>query len=184
MTTEQYLLIALLAIAGVFLLRRLANATHAWRYHGLMLVTCPETRKPAAVKIAGLRAALSEFLNRGQLELNACSRWPERRDCDQDCVCQIERDPEDHRVWNIASQWFAGKRCVYCRKPIEQLTHLDHAPALMQTEDRTTVEWRNMPPEQLPGAFSKCVPVCWSCHMTETFLRKFPDRAITRPWKR
>jgi hypothetical protein len=183
MATEQYLVIALLVIAAAFLIRRLVAAGRAWRYHGLMLVTCPETRKPAAVRVATFRAALGEFLNTGQRRLSACSRWPQRRDCDQDCVCQIERDPKHHRVWNIASEWFAEKKCVYCGKPIDPLSHLDHAPALMKIPDRKTVEWKYLPAEQLPAAFSECVPACWSCHMTETFLRKFPGRAVVRPWR-
>jgi len=183
MATEQYLVIALLAIAAAFLIRRLEVAAHAWRYPVLMLVTCPETRKPAAVRVATFRAAISEFLNRGDTKLSACSRWPERRDCDQDCVCQIERDPADHRVWNIASEWFTGKRCAYCRKPIDPLSHVDRAPAVMRILDRRTVEWKDLPAEQLPAAFSECVPVCWGCHMTETFLRKFPGRAVVRPWQ-
>jgi hypothetical protein len=182
MATEQYLGIALLVIAAAFLIRRLVAAGHTWRYHGLMLVTCPETRKPAAVRVATFRSALGEFLHTGQNRLSQCSRWPQRRDCAQDCVCQIERDPKDHRVWNIASEWFAEKKCVYCRKPIDPLSHLDHAPALMKIADRKIVEWKDLPAEQLPAAFSECVPVCWSCHMTKTFLRKFPGRAVVRPW--
>jgi hypothetical protein len=181
MATEQYLFIVLVVIGAAFLIRRLAAAAWAWKYHGLMLVTCPETRKPAAIKVGTIRVALREFVNRGHIELCSCSRWPERRDCDQDCVREIEKVPEDHRVWKIASEWFAGKQCVYCRKSIEPVSHLDRAPALLR-RDRKTVEWRDLPAEDLPEAFSECAPVCWSCHMTETFLRKFPGRAVVRPW--
>jgi hypothetical protein len=182
MTTEQYLVIALLAITAAFLIRRIVAAVSAWKYHGLMLVTCPETRRPAAVRVGIARAALREFVNRGHIELCSCSRWPERGDCDQDCLPEIEKAPEDHRVWQIASEWFAGKKCAFCRKPIERVSHLDHAPALVRIADRMTVEWRDLPAEDLPGAFSECAPACWSCHMTETFLRKFPGRAVVRPW--
>ena len=183
MVTEEYLVVALIVIAMAFLVRRLAAASHAWRYHGLMVVRCPETRQPAAVHVGIFRAALSEFFNKGEVRLSSCSRWPERRDCDQDCVCQIERDPKDHRVWDMASEWFADKKCVFCGKPIYPLSHLDHAPALMRIIDRKTVEWKNLPAEQLPAAFSECVPVCWGCHMTETFMRKYPARAVVRPWR-
>jgi hypothetical protein len=148
-----------------------------------MLVTCPETRKPAAVRVGIFRAALREFLNRGHVELCSCTRWPERQDCDQDCLREIEKTPKDRRVWNIASEWFAGKKCVYCRKPIEAVSHVDRPPALMRIADHRTVEWKDLPPEQLPAAFAECAPVCWSCHTTETFLRKFPGRAVQRPWQ-
>jgi hypothetical protein len=185
MKIEYYFFIALLVIAAAFLIRWVQAAAHAWRYHGLMLVTCPETRKPAAVRAATFRAALSEFLNnKGQIRLSACSRWPERRNCSQDCVCQIEQDPKDHRVWNIASQWFTGKKCVYCHKPIDPLSDLDDAPALMRIPDCKTVEWKDLPAEQLPAAFSECVPVCWSCHITETLIREHPERVTFRRWER
>lgn len=183
MATEQYLVIALLVIAAAFLTRRLVAAAYAWKYHGMMLVTCPENHKPAAVKVATARAALHEFIKRGHLELGDCSRFHGRPDCDQDCLREIEDSPAEHRVWNIASQWFQGKQCVYCHKPIEPPSHIDHAPALMRIVDRKTVEWKNLPAEELPNAFAECVPVCWSCHMTETFLRKFPEKAVVRPWQ-
>jgi len=153
MASEQYLLIALLVIAAAFLLRRLRVAASAWKYHGLMLVRCPENNKPAAVKVGTFRAALRGSVNHGQLELCSCSRWPEHRDCDQDCVRELEYAPADHRVWTIASKWFVGKNCIYCRRPIGRVSHLDHAPALMKMVDRKTVEWRDLRVEYCPKLF-------------------------------
>ena len=184
MLSEQYLVIALVAIVAAFLIRRLIASAHAWKFHGQMLVSCPENRNSAAVKLSLLRAAAGEFINRPDLDLKDCSRWPERRDCDRSCLPQIEENPDEHRVWTIASKWFEGKRCTICRKPLETVSHADHAPALMRKSDRKTVEWRSLQPEQLPQAFAECVPVCWSCHMTETILRKFPDRGFIRPYGR
>lgn len=183
MLTEQYLVIALVAIVAAFIIRRLIASAGALKFHGTMLVTCPENHKSAAVKPSVLRAAAGEFIKRPDLELTSCSRWPERRDCDQTCLFQVEKDPDAHRVWTIASKWFEGKKCFLCRKPIEPVSHMDHAPALMRRIDRKTVEWRNLPPEQLLDAFTECVPLCWSCHITETFLRKFPD-TLNRPYHR
>lgn len=184
MLTEEYLVMALVVVVGAFVIRRLVVSADAWKFHGTMLVTCPENHKPAAVKPSLVRAVGGEFIKRPDLELKSCSRWPELRDCDQTCLFQIEQGPDEHRVWNIAGKWFEGKKCAVCRKPIEPVSHIDHAPALMTVADRKTVEWRDLPPEQLPAAFAKCVPVCWSCHMTETFLRKFPDRGFNRPYHR
>jgi hypothetical protein len=184
MITEEYLLIALAAIAAVIVGRRLAASMYAWKFRGPMLVTCPENQNAAAVKVAVFRAAVDEFAGRQRLQLKDCSRWPERQECDRNCLRQIERNPDEHRVWNVAAKWFAGKKCVLCRKPIEPVSHFDHAPALMKIVDRKTVEWTNVSFEKLPAAFAECVPVCWSCHMTETFLRKFPGRAVVRPFHR
>ena len=180
MAGEVYLLVALVVVAVAYLM---SPVREVLRFRGKMLVTCPETRKPAAVKVATWRATLAALLGRRDIELSNCSRWPEREDCGQDCICQITADPESHRVWSIASQWFDGKKCVYCRKPIEKVSHFDRRPALLNAE-RKTIEWDRIPAEKLPEALCGCLPVCWSCHITETFLREHPERVVFRPWKR
>jgi len=178
MATEVYLFIALLAIALVYVTKRVWEAL---KFRGKMLVTCPETHEPAAVKVNVPRAAVEAMVGRHKLALCNCSRWPERADCDQACLEQIERDPERHRVWTIASNWYAGKRCIYCRKPIETLSHFDRSPALLDYEWKTA-EWDHLPAETLPAEFSRELPVCWSCHVTETLLREHPDVVTFRPW--
>lgn len=180
MATEVYVVIALLAIAIVFVTRRVWGAL---TFRGKMLITCPETHAPAAVKVNLRRATLNALAGRDDLELCDCSRWPERADCDQDCLPQVERDPENHRVWSIASHWFAGKKCVYCGKRIDTLSHFDHKPALLDRESKTE-EWNDLPAESLPGAFSEDLPVCWSCHMTQKFVREHPDMVVVRPWEK
>lgn len=180
MVTETYLFITLLAIAIVYVTKR---AWEASRFRGKMLVTCPETHEPAAVKVNVGRAVVKRMVGRKELELCECSRWPERRECAQGCLEQVEPDPENHRVWTIAAQWFAGKKCVYCRTPIEKLSHFDRRPALLNRE-RKTAEWDDVPAESLPQAFSTDLPVCWSCHMTQTFVREHPDLIVHRPWEK
>jgi hypothetical protein len=180
MAGEVYLLLALVIVAIAY---SISPVRKVLRFRGKMLVTCPETKKPAAVKVATWRATLAALVGRRDIELSNCSRWPEREDCEQDCLCQLEADPESHRVWSIASRWYEGKKCVYCQKPIEKFSHLDRRPALLNAE-RKTIEWHLIPAEELPEALWGCQPVCWSCHMTETFLREHPDLVTFRPWKR
>ena len=180
MASEAYVLIAVLLMATAYLMYRLHQVLE---FRGEMLVTCPETQKPAAVKVATWRAAMPAIVGQRHMELNRCSRWPERHDCGQDCLCQIEADPESHRVWSIASRWYEGKRCVYCGKPIERLSHLDRRPALLDAEKKS-VEWDRIPAEKLPDALGGCLPVCWNCHTIETLIREHPDRVFFRPWER
>src|SRR5208282_315956 len=110
------------------------------KYEGKMLVTCPETGKPAAVKVNFWRAVIASLRGRRTIELSACSRWPERRDCDQACLCEIEANPEAHQAWTVAAKWFAGKNCAYCGNAIEPVKHLDRMPALVNLEKKT-FEW-------------------------------------------
>jgi hypothetical protein len=180
MATEVYVVIAMLAIAVVYVTRRVWEGL---RFRGKMLVTCPETHEPAAVKVNVGHAAVHAIAGKPELELCDCSRWPERGDCDQECLEQVERDPENHRVWTIAAHWYAGKKCAYCRKPIETLSHFDRSPALLDRE-RKTAEWDDIPAETLPGEFSRDLPVCWSCHVTQKFVRDNPDLVVFRPWEK
>lgn len=184
MANEIYLVIGVLAIGIVWLLMRVDAATRQMlKYRGRMLVTCPETRKPAAVKIATARAGLRAFFGKSKVDLSDCSRWPERADCQQDCICQVEDDPESHRVWTMASRWYAGRKCVYCHKPFAALSHVDRRPAL-RDPDGGTIEWTELPEEMLPEALAKCQPVCWSCHIAQTYRREHPDQVVDRPWER
>jgi hypothetical protein len=180
MATEVYLFVALIAIAIVYVTRRVWEGL---RFRGKMLVTCPETHEPAAVKVNVARAAIQAIAGRKEHELCDCSRWPERGGCDQDCVEQVEQDPENHRVWKIAEHWYAGKQCAYCQKPIEMLSHFDRSPALLDRE-RKTAEWDSIPAENLPGEFSKDLPVCWSCHIAQAFWREHPELVVYQPWQK
>jgi hypothetical protein len=46
------------------------------------------------------------------------------------------------------------------------------------------VQWSEIPAEELPEVFETHLPVCWSCHIAETFRREYPKRVVDRPWKR
>ncbi|HVN07466.1 MAG TPA: hypothetical protein VMV61_00720 [Patescibacteria group bacterium] len=179
MTTLIWILIAAAIVASY-----LAGQILRFRkYEGKMLVTCPETGKPAAVKVNFWRAVWASLRGRRRIELASCSRWPERADCDQDCVCEIESNPEAHQAWTIAAKWFEGKRCTYCGVAIPGVKHLDRMPALLNLEKKT-FEWNQLPVEDLPDALEVCKPVCWNCHIAETFVREHPELVTPRPWKK
>jgi hypothetical protein len=174
------LVIAVLALAvGLFVFRAIPGIRAYFDYRGKRLITCPETHKPAAVDVAAGDAALGAFLSEPTLRLKDCSRWPERQDCGQDCLQQIEVNPENCLVWNIVSAWYEGKKCVFCHKPFGELRHLDHAPALLSPDHRT-LEWSELRPEQLPDVFSTHRPVCWNCHVAESFRRLHPELVVDR----
>ena len=181
MTIPVLITLAVLALAvGLFVFRAIPGIRAYFEYRGKRLITCPETHKPEAVVVAAEEAAAGAFLSEPTLRLRECSRWPERRDCGQECLQQIEADPANCLVWNIVSQWYEGKSCVFCRKPIGQLHLLDHAPALLGPDFKTS-EWKKFGPERLPEIFSRYQPVCWNCHVAETFRRLHPELVVDRP---
>ena len=180
MTTLALFSIALLAVVGGLVLFRFIPAVQTYfMYRGKRLITCPETLTTEVVNVAAGKAAAEVFVGGSSLRLEECSRWPERRDCGQECLRQIEADPDNCLLWNIVSNWYDGKRCVYCQKPFGPLNHLDHVPALLGPERKTT-EWDQVRPEQLPKMLSTHRPVCWGCHVTQTFRREHPELVVYR----
>ena len=180
MSIPVLIAVAVLALAaGLFVFRTIPAVRAFFDYRGKRLITCPETHKTEAVDVDAREAAFGAFLSEPTLHLKQCSRWPERQDCGQECLQQIEIDPEHCLVWNIVSSWYAGKNCALCHKPIASLRHLDHAPALL-SPDHKTVEWGDIRPKDLPNVFATHRPICWNCHVTETFRRVHPELIVER----
>ena len=153
------------------------------RYHGKRVITCPETKRPAAVHVNMMKVAREAVLGKPNIRLDQCSRWPERANCGQDCLSQIKADPESCMVWNIVDDWYKGKSCAYCQKPFGEIHWHDRHPALLGP-DRSVIQWNEVPPENLPQIFQNYLPVCWNCYIAEEFRRKNPDRAMDRVWDR
>jgi hypothetical protein len=169
----------LLVVALGYLLFRSLRAYLKLR--GKRLVTCPETQKPAAVDLDAGRLARNAAFRTVQLRLSECSRWPERQGCGQECLRQIEAAPEGCLVRRIVTDWYSDKTCVICGKPVDVAEQwVGHVPALLRP-DKMTVYWDQIAPEQLREVFLTHAPVCWSCHIAETFRHEHPDLVVDRP---
>ena len=179
-TLAVYLVVGVPTIVILLVVWRCALAYSKFR--GVRLVTCPETAKPAAVEVDAKHAALRRVFGKLNLQLKGCPRWPERQGCEQDCLAQIEAAPEDCLVRNILTRWHQGKSCVHYWKPLEQMNWATHKPALMGP-DHVTLEWSDIRAEALPEVLADYLPVCWNCHIAETFRRRYPHLVVDRPWK-
>jgi hypothetical protein len=70
MTGTILLVIAVLALAvGLFVFRAIPGMRAYFEYRGKRLITCPETRKPAAVNVANGEAAVGAFISEPTLRL-------------------------------------------------------------------------------------------------------------------
>lgn len=176
----NYALAGLLILVAVYAVYRFAGALKAYRaFRGQRLVVCPETREPAAVRLAASELAMDVLAGSPHLRLSDCSRWPERQNCGQDCLGQVEADPERCLVWNLVADWYRGKKCVYCGKEFGTINWLDHRPAVVDTEGRT-VQWTELRVEKLPEVFSTHWPACWDCHVAEKFRHEHPELVVDR----
>jgi hypothetical protein len=178
--TTAILLIA--AIAGLAVVYVIAPVMlYAYRkLHGRRLVICPETRAAAAVEVDAGHAALSALGGTTDLRLSSCSRWPERADCGQECIRQIAEAPDGCLIRTVLTRWYEGKSCVLCGHEIGPVPALGNKPALL-APDGKTVEWDAVWNEELPQVLKSHRPVCWNCHIAETFRRHHPRTFLDQP---
>jgi len=152
----------------------------AWlKYGGDRIVRCPENHRPAGVRLDAGRAAITSFGGAPHLRLHACSRWPGKAGCGQECLREIEESPADCLVRNIAARWYEGKSCASCGNPIGPVESGPSQPALFFA-DKRSVEWKQVPADLLLETLEAAVPVCFACHMANLLVREHPDLAIER----
>jgi len=178
MTATGFAVLVLAAASVVLLGWWLVPAFRRWR--GQRLITCPETNEPQTVHIDAAHGTWTSLGASPDLRLKSCTRWPERQDCGQECLGQIEKSPDGCLVKSLVVQWYEGKACAFCGKPIEAGGLADHAPALVRP-DGATVLWKDLRPEQLPEVFRTHRAACWNCHVVESVVRKHPEAVTVRP---
>jgi hypothetical protein len=98
MATELGTLLFLAALGAVGILVRRAVLVYL-KYHGARLIRCPETGKDEGVIVDAAGAAAQALTgHRAAPHLRTCTRWPERKDCGQECLRQVEAAPRDFIV--------------------------------------------------------------------------------------
>lgn len=147
---------------------------------GKRLVTCPENKERVAVEVDAVHAVVSSTLGPVDLRLSTCTRWPERRDCGQECLRQIETAPDGCLVHGLLRDWYAEHSCVFCGRAFGPIESWGHKLALLGP-DGTTLEWGEVRTESLPDVLATHKPVCWNCHVAELFRREHPELVIDRP---
>ncbi len=146
---------------------------------GTRVVTCPETARPAAVRIDVSHAVATALTEpEPEVRLADCSRWPDRGPCDERCLPEAQM--RTNTAYAIAARWFSGRPCVYCGKPIAAIQGNEGGAALLAA-DATTIEWSDIEPERLPDLLRTHWPVCARCHVAETFRRTHPELVTDRP---
>jgi hypothetical protein len=172
MNTMIYLIGAIAIVGILYIFIKVFGGTYL-KFRGTRVVTCPETQKPVAVEVNAKDAAIAVTLGHPAIHLRECTRWPERQNCGQECLKQIETNPMDCLFKTIIKNWYEGKSCAYCHKPIGEISWADYKPALLSPEKKT-IDWSDIAPEEVYDVLSTHKPVCFDCHVAETFRRQYP----------
>ena len=177
MTPQVFVPVVLALVLAVYL--GIAIRT-AYRLRGKRVVICPETKASAGVTVNIGRAATTAVWNKADVKLSSCSRWPERQDCDQRCVSQIEASPDGTRTKRISADFFAGKQCAICRRAI----HPPHAatlqPGFINAVTHDVKAWDEVAPEHLLDVVEHAYPLCSNCTLAESFRQRFPEKVVDR----
>lgn len=84
---------AVIVLALVYVMLPVAMAAYR-RYRGVRTVQCPATGTPAEIEVDRVTAAVSATTGHTVLNVERCSHWPERKDCGQECLAQVEPPPQ------------------------------------------------------------------------------------------
>ena len=129
------LLVAIfVVVAAVFLGRRY------FALRGARLVECPETKAPAAVNLRAARAALGGSL----LARPSARAGPSGSRAASECLAQIERAPADCLVRTIVTNWYAGKACAVCHKPLGEIDWFERKPGFIDEAGKAR-PWVDVP---------------------------------------
>jgi hypothetical protein len=175
MPSAGYFVAVAVALA-VYLAVRLAFSYFAMR--GARVVTCPENHRKVGVELEAGRAALGRGLH-----LSSCTRWPEKRDCGQECLRQIAEAGESCLVRSMLAKWYEGKSCAYCGNPIGEIDWATRKPGLM-TPERTMIDWAQVPAERIDEILASHQAVCFACHVANSFVREHPLLVVDRTSRR
>ncbi len=170
-----------LAVALVFVYLGFRFSRAYFRLRGTRVVTCPADQSDAAVDVNVRKAAAAAVFGAPAFSLTACSHWPERQTCGRQCISEIEASPVDCLVRTHLTRWYEGKSCAICRRPFGAIDWYERRPALLSPQ-RMTVAWEDVNPAQLAEVLSSSQPVCYDCHVAETFRRTRPDLVLDNPY--
>lgn len=182
------MVLAIVLIAAAFLAVLLVRQALAWwRFRGQRVIVCPENRAAAGVVVDARHAAATAMLGAPELRLAACSRWPEKAGCGQECLGQIASAPEDCLVRTIVTNWYDDQPCVFCGSKFHDIDWTAATPALLQAGG-DEVEWSQVPAANLHGVLAGAKPVCPACHLANRMVKEHPElvadrSAVTAPGK-
>jgi hypothetical protein len=143
------------------------------------IVHCPATGQAVSIHLAAGRAAVG-LHRRGVLDVTRCTLWPERGNCAQRCLAEVERSPDHCLFQQVLAHWYRGKQCAFCQRSIPAAQWGDLQPGLLAPDGRILM-WSEIPPTALYDVMETYRPVCASCDVAESFRQRHADWVVERP---
>ena len=138
-------------------------------------VICPDNDEPADVQRDAKFAFWSALRGQEHSRLEACSRWPEKGDCGQECLEQVEPSPEN--IERLLTKWYDGKSCAVCTCALWPADWERSRMAGLNSEQKL-VELRDMQLDEIQAHLADLRPLCWNCHQEERRRQPVPTHAF------
>lgn len=172
MPSAGLFLAAAAAIVVVYVAVRLARSY--FRMRGARVVTCPENHEKAEVQLDARHAALGH-----SDRLSACSRWPERQGCGQECLAEVGQAGDACLIRNILARWYEGKSCACCGAAFGEIDWATRKPGLA-LPGAEALDWSQVHADRLDEVLATHRPVCFACAVANTFASRHPELIIDR----
>ena len=161
---------------GAILVTGLPVALSLQNYYqnrGRRSALCPDSGQPVYIKVDHEYAFWTALRGVEHSRLKSCSRWPEKGDCGQECLTQINPSPEN--VNRLLSRWYEGKSCAICERSLSPSDWRRSRLALLN-EQHKLFELRHMHLDELQSTLQHMRPLCWNCHQEERARQAAPAR--------
>ena len=101
-----------------------------FRNRGRRTVICPDNHQPVTVEVDSKFAFSTALRGQEHERLHTCSRWPEKGDCGQECLAQVNPSPEN--LERLLQKWYQGKTCAICERPLDSCRLAAQPPCAAQ----------------------------------------------------
>jgi hypothetical protein len=146
-----------------------------FRNRGRKSVVCPDNRETVTVELDSKYALSTALRGQEHERLQSCSRWPEKGDCGQECLAQVDPTPEN--LERLLQKWYQGKACAICERALTPADWRRSRLALLNEKEKL-FELRHMHLDEIPSALDKMAPLCWNCHQEERARQAQPPRIL------
>jgi hypothetical protein len=135
---------------------------------------CPESGDHVDIEVDNKYSFWTALRGQEHSRLTSCTRWPEKGDCAQECLVQVDPSPEN--VERAMLSWYKGKVCAICARAI---TPSDwRRGRLAWLDDHKLVELRQVNLKQLQSKLDELRPLCWRCHQDEYVRQEVTLRTL------
>lgn len=144
-----------------------------YQNRGRQSVTCPDSKQPVDVTVDRKFAFRMALRGQEHSRLESCSRWPEKGDCDQECLAQLDPSPEN--IDRLLTKWYEGKTCAVCTRALTPADWRRSRLAVLD-KDQNLLELREMTLDRLATLLDQMRPLCWTCHQEQRERQAVPSR--------